>query len=92
VTAAHPGEQFPEPAQYALGGCRNGGGIFRPDVFREQCPLGGRMFTIGFNVTDRRRDVSYYDLLASEARLPVFVAIAAARSTPQAISLQIIES
>jgi len=34
------------------------------------------LFTIGFNVTDRRRDVSYYDLLASEARLGTFVAIA----------------
>ncbi|HSE13395.1 MAG TPA: cyclic beta 1-2 glucan synthetase, partial [Rudaea sp.] len=34
------------------------------------------LFTIGFNVTDHRRDVSYYDLLASEARLGNFVAIA----------------
>jgi hypothetical protein len=34
------------------------------------------LFTIGFNVTDRRRDVSYYDLLASEARLGTFAAIA----------------
>jgi len=35
-----------------------------------------RLFTIGFNVSDRRPDVSYYDLLASEARLGNFVAIA----------------
>jgi cellobiose phosphorylase len=35
-----------------------------------------RLLTIGFNVTERRRDPSYYDLLASEARLCSFLAIA----------------
>jgi len=35
-----------------------------------------RQFVIGYNVTERRRDASYYDLLASEARLSNFVAIA----------------
>jgi cyclic beta-1,2-glucan synthetase len=35
-----------------------------------------RLLSIGYNVDDRRRDASYYDLLASEARLGVFVAIA----------------
>ncbi len=34
------------------------------------------LFSIGFNVTDRRRDTSFYDLLASEARLASYVAIA----------------
>ncbi len=34
------------------------------------------LLAIGYNVTDRRRDPSYYDLLASEARLCSFVAIA----------------
>jgi len=34
------------------------------------------LFSIGFNVTDRRRDTSFYDLLASEARLCSYVAIA----------------
>ncbi len=34
------------------------------------------LLSIGYSVTDRRRDVSYYDLLASEARLCSFVAIA----------------
>jgi cellobiose phosphorylase len=33
------------------------------------------LFSIGFNVTERRRDNSYYDLLASEARLCSYVAI-----------------
>ncbi len=33
------------------------------------------LLTIGYNVAERRRDASYYDLLASEARLAVFVAI-----------------
>jgi cellobiose phosphorylase len=35
-----------------------------------------RLLSIGYNVDERRRDPSYYDLLASEARLSVFVAIA----------------
>ncbi len=34
------------------------------------------LFSIGFNVTDRRRDAGFYDLLASEARLGSYVAIA----------------
>jgi cyclic beta-1,2-glucan synthetase len=35
-----------------------------------------KLMSIGYNVVDRRRDSSYYDLLASEARLGTFVAIA----------------
>ncbi len=35
-----------------------------------------RLLSIGYSVEERRRDTSYYDLLASEARLCVFVAIA----------------
>jgi cyclic beta-1,2-glucan synthetase len=35
-----------------------------------------RLFAIGFNISENRRDASYYDLLASEARLASFVAIA----------------
>jgi cellobiose phosphorylase len=35
-----------------------------------------RLLTIGYNVDELRRDSSYYDLLASEARLIKFVAIA----------------
>ena len=34
------------------------------------------LFSIGFNVTERRCDTSFYDLLASEARLCGYVAIA----------------
>jgi cellobiose phosphorylase len=34
------------------------------------------LFTIGYNVAEQRADASYYDLLASEARLSTFVAIA----------------
>lgn len=34
------------------------------------------LFSIGYNVTERRLDNSYYDLLASEARLCSYVAIA----------------
>lgn len=35
-----------------------------------------KIFAIGFNVSEGRQDNSYYDLLASEARLASFVAIA----------------
>ena len=35
-----------------------------------------RLLAIGYNVTERRRDASFYDLLASEARLCSFLAIA----------------
>ncbi|MBI5521508.1 MAG: glycosyl transferase [Desulfarculus sp.] len=35
-----------------------------------------RLFTIGYSVREQRLDSSYYDLLASEARLASFVAIA----------------
>ena len=34
------------------------------------------LLAIGYNVTDRRRDPAYYDLLASEARLASFLLIA----------------
>ncbi len=35
-----------------------------------------RLFAIGYNVSEGRRDNSYYDLFASEARLASFIAIA----------------
>ncbi len=34
------------------------------------------LLSIGYNVTDRRRDPSYYDLLASEARVASFILVA----------------
>jgi cyclic beta-1,2-glucan synthetase len=34
------------------------------------------LLAIGYNISEKRRDASYYDLLASEARLSTFVAIA----------------
>ncbi len=34
------------------------------------------LLAVGYNVDDRQRDLSFYDLLASEARLSTFVAIA----------------
>jgi cyclic beta-1,2-glucan synthetase len=37
------------------------------------------LFSIGYNVADRRLDDSFYDLLASEARLGSFVAVAEGR-------------
>ncbi len=41
-----------------------------------------RLLAIGFNVAERQRDSGFYDLLASEARLGAFVAIAQ-RQIPQ---------
>lgn len=38
-----------------------------------------RLLAIGYNVSERRRDASFYDLLASEARLASFVGIAQGR-------------
>ncbi|MBF0201394.1 MAG: cyclic beta 1-2 glucan synthetase [Desulfamplus sp.] len=38
--------------------------------------LSRRLLSIGYNVSDHRRDSGYYDLLASEARFAGFVAIA----------------
>jgi hypothetical protein len=35
-----------------------------------------QLFAIGYNAAEERRDNSYYDLLASEARLTSFLAIA----------------
>jgi cyclic beta-1,2-glucan synthetase len=35
-----------------------------------------KLLSIGYNVAERRRDASHYDLLASESRLSTFVAIA----------------
>ncbi len=40
-----------------------------------------KLFSIGFNVSDNRLDRSYYDLLASEARMGSYVAIAQGRVT-----------
>ena len=41
-----------------------------------------QLFSIGFNVTDGRLDASYYDTLASEARLASFLAIATSTIAP----------
>ena len=42
-----------------------------------------QLFSIGFNVTDGRLDASYYDTLASEARLASFLAIATGAIAPE---------
>ncbi len=42
-----------------------------------------RLFAIGYSVADGRRDNSYYDLLASEARLASFIAIAGGQAPQQ---------
>jgi cyclic beta-1,2-glucan synthetase len=42
-----------------------------------------RLFAVGYNVSEGRRDDSYYDLLASEARLGSFAAIARGDAPPE---------
>jgi cellobiose phosphorylase len=42
-----------------------------------------KLFTIGYNVTEGRRDSSYYDLLASEARLGSYLAVARGDIPPE---------
>ena len=42
-----------------------------------------RLLAIGYNVSERRRDSSFYDLLASEARLCSFLAIAQGQLTQE---------
>ncbi len=50
--------------------------IFEEMDFRFLLDSERKVFTIGFNVPELRRDNSFYDLLASEARVASFVAIA----------------
>jgi cyclic beta-1,2-glucan synthetase len=50
--------------------------IFEEMDFRFLLDPERKVFTIGYNVTELRADNSFYDLLASEARLASFVAIA----------------
>ncbi|MDR3714632.1 MAG: glucoamylase family protein [Puia sp.] len=43
-----------------------------------------KLLTIGYNVDEHRRDAGYYDLLASEARLGIYAAIAAGKLPQEA--------
>ncbi|MDB6127675.1 MAG: Cellobiose phosphorylase, partial [Verrucomicrobia bacterium] len=52
------------------------GGEFAAMDFTFLFDEGRNLFAIGYNVDEHRRDNSYYDLLASEARLTSYVAIA----------------
>src|SRR5665811_767243 len=48
----------------------------KPMVNRLLDDKSSNLFTIGFNVQEHRMDASFYDLLASEARLCTYVGIA----------------
>jgi cyclic beta-1,2-glucan synthetase len=50
--------------------------IFEETDFKFLLDQERKVFTIGYNVTEGRHDNSFYDLLASEARLASFIAIA----------------
>ncbi len=66
------GEMLASSRQLARAGCELSASMnmrFLYDADR-------RLFSIGYNVTEGRLDHAYYDLLASEARLGSFVAIA----------------
>lgn len=74
-----------------LGGARARERIARLDALALRCgdfadmdydflfDEGRHLLSIGYNVVERRADASYYDLLASEARLASFVGIAQGR-------------
>lgn len=77
-----------ELADAEIGGGRAAEWIRRIDQLADRCAEQAVMdfsflydpacdlLTIGYNVTDHRRDSSYYDLLASEARLASFILVA----------------
>jgi cyclic beta-1,2-glucan glucanotransferase len=79
---------LPELAQVAVGGNPAAEYLKRIDGLAQRCSEQAEMdftflydasrdlLSIGYNVTDRRMDSSYYDLLASEARLASFLLIA----------------
>ncbi len=71
VASRHAATQVDALAQLAIQACRlaTADYAFLYDDTRH-------LLTIGFNTDENRRDAGYYDLLASEARLTVFVAIA----------------
>ncbi|HUQ71075.1 MAG TPA: glucoamylase family protein, partial [Planctomycetaceae bacterium] len=60
----------------SLESCGSRCGAFAEMDFRFLYDPRRELLAIGFNVSDRRMDQSYYDLLASESRLASFLAIA----------------
>ena len=60
----------------ARGGWRSSCGELADDGLRVPLRPSRHLLSIGYNVGDHRLDASFYDLLASEARLASFVAIA----------------
>ena len=72
--ARPPRARMEEIAQLVAAGGRDGAHGLRLPVRRRAAPAGDRLQR--GRPAERRRDASYYDLLASEARLAGFVAIA----------------
>ena len=69
--AAHGAARRDELGRLASA-CRN----FADIDFRFLYEPSRRLFSIGFNATEHRLDASYYDMLASEARLASYVLVA----------------
>jgi cellobiose phosphorylase len=74
----HAGERI-KALEHAANQCQEFGETEISFLFDEARDL----FSIGYNVSDRRLDNSFYDLLASEARLASFIAIAQGQVSQQ---------
>jgi cyclic beta-1,2-glucan synthetase len=61
---------------------RTAAGLVRDTDFRFLYDEERKLFSIGYRVSDGRHDPGYYDLLASEARLASFIAIARGDAPP----------
>jgi len=61
---------------------RTAAGLVREMDFRFLYDEERKLFSIGYRVSDGRHDPGYYDLLASEARLASFIAIARGDAPP----------
>ena len=85
TSARNSGRQSPEPARGPLRGSRpssssRSGAASCADLnLQFLYDRSRRLLAIGYNVDERRLDASFYDLLASEARLTSFVGIAQGR-------------
>ena len=62
---------------------RNAAGLVKETDFRFLYDEERKLFSIGYRLSDGRHDPGYYDLLASEARLASFIAIARGDAPPE---------
>ncbi len=78
-THIESGQQFATQRVQTIHSLANACGEFADIEYDFLYDPARRLMAIGFDVSERRRDTGFYDLLASEARLCSFVAIAQGR-------------